>query len=173
MPDPLVIRRYRDSDHQQARQLFIDVNRLLAPAHLKAAFESYIARSLAEEIDIIEDYYRRHSGSFWVCEMATEIVGMMGLERHGDDDLELRRMYVDPDRRRQGIAAQMLDFAEAQSRREGATRLFLSTSELQQAALAFYRARGYLLLREEVADASSNKTIGGGIRRYYFAKSLT
>jgi hypothetical protein len=39
-------------------------------------------------------------------------------------------------------------------------------------ALAHYRQAGYLLLREEVAETESNKTIGGGIRRYYFAKTL-
>jgi len=48
----------------------------------------------------------------------------------------------------------------------------LSTSELQYAALALYRQAGYLLLREEVAEMESNKTVGGAIRRYYFAKTL-
>jgi len=48
----------------------------------------------------------------------------------------------------------------------------LSTSELQHAALALYRQAGYFLLREEVAETASNKTVGGGIRRYYFAKTL-
>ena len=48
----------------------------------------------------------------------------------------------------------------------------MSTSELQHAALALYRQAGYLLLREEVAETASNKTVGGGIRRYYFAKTL-
>jgi hypothetical protein len=32
--------------------------------------------------------------------------------------------------------------------------------------------RDNLLLREEVAETASNKTVGGGIRRYYFAKTL-
>ena len=43
-------------------------------------------------------------------------------------------------------------------------------SELQHAALALYRQSGYLLLGEEVAETASNKTVGGGIRRYYFAR---
>ena len=50
--------------------------------------------------------------------------------------------------------------------------LTLSTSELQQAALAFYRRSGYRLLREETAAAQTNKTVGGNIRRYYFEKAL-
>jgi putative acetyltransferase len=66
----------------------------------------------------------------------------------------------------------MLQYAEAECRSRGAVRLELSTSELQDAALALYRAAGYVLMREEVADASSNKTVGAGIHRYYFEKSL-
>ena len=50
-------------------------------------------------------------------------------------------------------------------------RLDLSTSELQDAALSLYRSVGYRLVREEVA-ATSNKTVGAGIRRFYFEKTL-
>jgi putative acetyltransferase len=48
----------------------------------------------------------------------------------------------------------------------------LSTSELQPAALELYRHAGYRLLNEAVAEQASNKTLGGGIRRYYFEKTL-
>ena len=48
----------------------------------------------------------------------------------------------------------------------------LSTSELQPGALALYRNGGYEQTREELAATSSNKTIGGGIRRFHFTKRL-
>jgi hypothetical protein len=48
----------------------------------------------------------------------------------------------------------------------------LSTSELQQEALALYQNAGYGLVREEVAVDASHKTLGGGIRRYHFTKAL-
>jgi putative acetyltransferase len=66
----------------------------------------------------------------------------------------------------------MLLFAEAESRRLGGRCLELSTSELQPAALELYRRAAYLLVREEIAEQASNKTVGGGIRRYYFEKRL-
>jgi putative acetyltransferase len=50
--------------------------------------------------------------------------------------------------------------------------LTLSTSELQSEALALYRAAGYQLQKEEIAETASNKTLGGGIRRYHFDKTL-
>lgn len=154
------------------RDLFTKVNRLLAPADMKAAFEGYIESSIIEEIGRIEDYYAEKQGGFWVAEIDGRIVGMFGLEPSGKDAMELRRMYVDPDMRRLGIAAAMLRFAEDHCRAGGLPRLDLSTSEVQPEALAFYRAAGYVEVRQEVADAASNKTIGGGIRRFHFEKML-
>jgi hypothetical protein len=51
-------------------------------------------------------------------------------------------------------------------------RLDLSTSELQGAAMSLYRSAGYRLVREAIAGATSNRTVGAGIRRFYFEKTL-
>jgi GNAT superfamily N-acetyltransferase len=169
--DEIKIRAFAPDDAAGVRELFIRVNRLLAPPDMKDAFEAYIARSLDEEIDRVFDYYREREGGFWVA-AEQKIVGMFGLESSGGGAMELRRMYVDPDVRRQGIARRMLHFAEEECRRRGRSRMALSTSELQQEALSLYRNAGYALVREEVAVAASNKTLGGGIRRYHFSKVL-
>jgi GNAT superfamily N-acetyltransferase len=166
------IRQFQLDDAAAVRALFIRVNRLLAPADMKGAFETYIDRSLTEEIDRIADYYSERHGGFWVAVENEKIVGMFGLESSGDSAMELRRMYVDPDVRRRGIARQMLDFAEQECRRRNRPRLDLSTSELQSEALAFYENAGYVRVREEAAVVASNKTIGSGIRRYHFTKVL-
>jgi putative acetyltransferase len=166
------IRPFSPPDAAAVRELFIQVNRLLAPAHLAEAFETYITRSLVEEIDRIADYYAARDGGFWVAVEGDEIVGMFGLEAVGVGAMELRRMYVAPGARRRGIARKMLVFAEQECRRRSRPELQLSTSELQQDALALYRSGGYARVREEIADAASNKTLGGGIRRYHFVKRL-
>ncbi|HVV79447.1 MAG TPA: GNAT family N-acetyltransferase [Pseudolabrys sp.] len=171
----VTIRRFTEADAGPVRELFARINRLLAPPEQRAAFEAYIARSITEEIGRIEDYYAEHGGAFFVAEDAGQIAGiagMFGLERVSPQAMELRRMYVAPELRRRGIAGAMLTFAEEECARRGFTTLELSTSELQREALAFYRQAGYVLEREEVAAAASNKTIGGGIRRFYFSKTL-
>ena len=172
MKTGITIRPFAEEDSPRVRELFITINRLLSPPHMVDAFESYIARSLSQEIDRIAAYYRERDGSFWIAVREHTIVGMFGLERVAADALELRRMYVDPSVRRSGIARQMLLFAEDECRRRRIPKLELSTSELQDAALALYRGAGYTLIREEFAEESTNKTVGGGIRRYYFEKSL-
>jgi GNAT superfamily N-acetyltransferase len=160
-------------DHAPAvRELFIRVNRLLAPADMKEAFEIYIARALREEIDRVAEYYPEREGGFWVAVDGETIVGMFGLESSTDSGMELRRMYVDPDSRRRGVARAMLIFAEQECRRRNRPRLNLSTSELQTEALALYQSAGYDLVREEVAVIGSNKSLGGGLRRYHLTKAL-
>jgi GNAT superfamily N-acetyltransferase len=135
---------------------------------LKLKFE----RALAEEIDRITDYYGQHDGGFWVAIQKDKVVGTFGLERASPEAMELRRMYVDPGARRRGIARQMLRFAEDECRRRKIFRLELSTSELQEAALSFYRNSGYRLMREDFVEIGSNKTVEAGLRRFYFEKYL-
>jgi putative acetyltransferase len=171
--EPLLdIRAFEPSNAAAVCELFVTVNRLLAPPHLREAFEAYIVRARAEEIDRISDYYAERQGSFWVATTCGQVAGMFGVEPAGRGAMELRRMYVSPTQRRRGIARKMLQFAEDECRRRGSSRLELSTSELQGEALALYRSAGYVLVREEVAETSSNKTLGGGICRHYFAKQL-
>jgi hypothetical protein len=61
------IREFSTDDVAAVRELFIRVNRLLAPADMKDAFEIYVARSLTEEIDRVSDYYSERKGGFWVA----------------------------------------------------------------------------------------------------------
>ena len=136
------------------------------------AFEEYIARSLTDEIDRVIDYYKERNGGFWVAVVDGQIAGMFGLEPSAEAAMELRRMYVDPTFRRRGIARTMLAFAEDECRRRDRPRMDLSTSELQPDALRLYRSSGYTLVHEEIAAEQSNKTLGGGIRRYHFTKAL-
>jgi len=166
------IRAFTACDAAQVRDLFVKVNRLLAPPDMEEAFEGYIARSLGEEIGRIEAYYRERDGGFWVAVEGSRLVGMFGLELSSETAMELRRMYVDPDARRRGIARMMLRYAEDECRRRNRPTMDLSTSELQDDALSLYRSAGYRLVREEVAMSASNKTLGGGIRRYHFTKPL-
>jgi GNAT superfamily N-acetyltransferase len=166
------IRRYAGTDHAAVRDLFIRVNRELAPANMREAFEGYIALSLADEIDRIGEYYASKQGAFFVAYAGDALAGMFGLEGLGAPSAELRRMYVEQKYRGSGLARLMLDHAEQECRDAGTPVLELSTSELQPAALAFYRKSGYRLVREETAAAQTNKTIGGDIRRYYFEKVL-
>ena len=88
-PAPISIRGYRETDAGAVRDLFVRVNRLLAPVAMRDVFESYIERSLREEIGRIADYYAPAPGrGFWVAESAAgTLQGMFGLEPAAADGL--------------------------------------------------------------------------------------
>ena len=56
---------------------------------------------------------------------------------------ELKRMYVEPDRRGAGVGRALLDALEAAAREKGVARLVLETGIHQAAAIALYRAAGF------------------------------
>lgn len=59
------------------------------------------------------------------------------------DVLELQRIAVDPDRRRGGIATELLDDVLHRAGAEGAARVVLEVREDNTDALGFYAARGF------------------------------
>lgn len=169
----MLIRRYEDRDAKAVRELFERVNRGLAPPGMQAAFERYIERAIGEEIGRIADYYAGPRSGFWVAEgVGGGIVGFFGLEPAGEDAVELRRLYVAIEGRRQGIARTMLAEAERIAAGWGLARIVLSTAEIQEAARALYQRAGYRLVRDEVVQAQSNRTVGSGLRRLHFERAL-
>ena len=173
MPQAFVIRAYRNEDQAAVVDLFVRVNRNLAPPDMQEVFADYVTRSIEAEIGRIDRYYDAARGrGFWVTTDGARLMGNFGLEPAGDDAIEVRRMYVDFPHRGKGLARAMLSHAEDWARMRGFGKIVLSTSSLQLPALALYQSAGFTLLRQEVATASSHKTIGNGILRFYLEKPL-
>jgi GNAT superfamily N-acetyltransferase len=170
---PVTIRAYENADYAAVVALFTRINRELAPASMRGLFEQYIAAAISGELAELRSIFSQAKrNGFWVVEIDSLIVGMLGIESRSADSTELRRMYLDRPHRGRGIAQRMLQFAEARARELGFTRLILSTAEIQKAAIALYRKSGYRLVRTELADTMSTKAVGGGLTRYHFEKAL-
>jgi putative acetyltransferase len=99
----MTVRLFRETDAPAVSDLFIRVNRLIAPSKQRQAFENYIALSLKEEINCIGAYYAEHNGAFFVAEDDGKLAGMFGLEEMSKEVMELRRMYVEPSSRRRAL----------------------------------------------------------------------
>ena len=76
----------------------------------------------------------------WADEMA---VGCGAVRLIDDETAELKRMYIAPEYRRQGLAGAMLRFLEDRAHGLGALRVVLETVADPSAAVALYRAAGY------------------------------
>jgi GNAT superfamily N-acetyltransferase len=58
-------------------------------------------------------------------------------------DLEIKRMYVQPDARGSGVADALLAAVEQRAQEEGVPRVVIHTGDRQLAALRFYDRHGY------------------------------
>jgi GNAT superfamily N-acetyltransferase len=173
MPHPVTFRRYQTADYYSVASLWTRINRELAPVGMEKLFEQYILMKIDGELkQLLEVFSEARRNAFWIVESANEIVGSFGIESHGINDTELRRMYLDKGYRGLGIAQRMLDCAQAEARALGFTKMILSTAQIQKAADRFYRKSGFQQIRTEVADKMTAKQAGSGLTRFHFEKAL-
>jgi GNAT superfamily N-acetyltransferase len=82
-------------------------------------------------------------GLFLVGYVGAAPVATGGLRRHDDGEVEIKRMYVVPEARGQGLSRVMLAALEDRARAQGAARIVLETGERQPEAISLYESSGY------------------------------
>jgi GNAT superfamily N-acetyltransferase len=82
-------------------------------------------------------------GAFVVAWADEKAVGCGAVRLIDNKTAELKRMYIVPEYRRQGMAGAILRCLEGHARALGATRVVLETVIDPPAAVALYRAAGY------------------------------
>ncbi len=70
-------------------------------------------------------------------------VGIGGLRQISIAACEIKRMYVPPRERRQGIEGLLMRSLEAESRKSGCSRMVLETGVSQDAAITLYERHGF------------------------------
>ena len=106
------------------------------------------------------------NGIFIVAWRDEQPVGCGGVRLHQPGVGEIKRMYVHPDARRNGIAETVLATIEEHARTLGYARLVLETGTMQPEAIALYEKRGYEAIapygmyRESPLSRCFAKTIG-------------
>jgi ribosomal protein S18 acetylase RimI-like enzyme len=92
-----------------------------------------------------EEYFAENAG-VWAAEIAGELVGCIALRKltaQGAHIGEIKRMYVRPEYRGQGIAEGLLSALENFARQHGYEELYLDTAADMTAAARLYERCGY------------------------------
>ncbi len=82
-------------------------------------------------------------GAFVVLYDGDRAIAGGGIKRLDDEACEIKRMYVVPDRRGEGLARRLLEEMEAEALRLGYTIVRLDTGEHQPHAQHLYESAGY------------------------------
>ncbi len=101
----------------------------------------------------IENCYWATGGAFWCIEQAGQIVGSGGYYpitkgaseaiTRGQGAVEIRKMYLHPWVRGQGLGKFLLHLLEEEIRQEGWREIWVETSSLLWEAVLFYEGQGY------------------------------
>jgi putative acetyltransferase len=174
-PPGWLLRPYSQAHEAEVRDLLLRCLREITvpSAQVEAEIEAYIARALAGDYRDIAAHYRPGRGrGFWLAlSPGGELMGTFALQPAGQDVVELRRMYVGAGFRRRGLARAMLARAEALCIAWEVRTLFLTTSSLNQAAMALYRNAGFSQ-RDYVPPGLPPGALPPGLRVYAFEKAL-
>ncbi len=160
----LEIRSFQANDAGPVRALFATGLTEFAAGY-EAAVKNYVQQSLDDDLaDILAHYFSHPASHFWVAEFDGQVKGMVGIQYRSDEEAELRRMSVASDTRRQGIGVRLLETSEGFCRRQGYSRIRLTTVTLLQPAIALYQKSGYRLVGEDQY---------GSISGQHFVKELS
>jgi putative acetyltransferase len=82
-------------------------------------------------------------GAFLVARAGNRAIGCGAVRLLDANTAEVKRMYVEPEQRGQGVGKAVLAALETAARQLGANRLVLETGIYQEAAIALYRHAGF------------------------------
>ncbi|TRY87490.1 hypothetical protein DNTS_035313 [Danionella cerebrum] len=117
-------------------------------------YAGYVRARLSTDMkDICEYYLSNPDNCFWVAEGHGRILGMVAVEgkkaEGGDGKMygEIYRMIVSSSARRTGLGVRLGTVAEDFCRERGFSKIELSTSSTQRAAVSLYLKLGFKLIR--------------------------
>ena len=79
-----------------------------------------------------------------IASVSEAAVGCAGLKAYSDNDVEIKRVWVEPGFRGNRIASEMMDALEAKARELGFKRAILQTRPQMEDAVHLYTKRGYI-----------------------------
>jgi ribosomal protein S18 acetylase RimI-like enzyme len=106
----------------------------------------------------------KDSGEFFVARRDDHVMGCGALKSHAPGIAEIKRMWVAPSARGQGVATTLLAALENEARRQGYIQIVLDTNKALTEAHALYRKAGY----RETARFNDNP-----YAHLWFVKDLT
>ena len=129
-PIPVIVRTYQPRDRDVVKHLYVEglIGGHLAPNDTGLDIE-----------DVPGAYLSKDSNHFWVAENERhEIVGMIGVQIHRENEGEIRRLRVRQDHRRRGIGARLLEAAIKFCQDRACLKVTLDTYMEREPALALF-----------------------------------
>lgn len=137
------IRPFTDSFQDQLVKLILDIQQLEFNVPITAADQP--------DLFMIDDFYRKNGGEFWVAVSDEKVVGSIALIKIGNRSGVIRKMFVAKEFRGKdfGIAQNLFEILILYCKEREVDSLYLGTINRLEAALRFYERNGFEIISKE------------------------
>jgi putative acetyltransferase len=144
----VVIRSYQAADYQAVRTLIESV--------LTEFGFTFALGGLQQDLNEISARYGTQRAGFWIAEAAGTLVGTVAIRPKAERTCELKRLYLAPQWRGQGLGQTLYAHAESFARQAGYERIWLDSSRRFGSAHRLYERNGFVLLERLDNDWEDN-----------------
>lgn len=144
----LRIRSYDASDYPAVRALIEGV--------LTEFGFAFAVGGLERDLSEIGTRYGTPQAGFWVAEAGAILVGTVAIRPKADRTCELKRLYLDPQWRGQGLGQVLYAHAESFARQAGYERIWLDSSRRFGSAHRLYERNDFVLVERLDNDWEDN-----------------
>lgn len=126
----------------EVRQLFTEYTDMLVAGEPR--FAEYLdIQNFDHELKHLEKKYGKPSGRLYLLYVNDELAGCVGLRKLDKEKCELKRLYVKPRFRGEGLGELLLERIMGDARRIGYKYMYLDTLPFLKTALKMYRRFGF------------------------------
>ncbi len=132
-----LIRSWEESDRHLAAEI---IGSVLAEYGLR-----WEPLGADEDVLKIEEFYQNQGGEFWVVERQSKLVATAAYYpiKRGNNAVEIRKMYLLPEVRGQGLGTFLLKELEKRIAEGGFNQIWIETATVLKEAVILYEKNGY------------------------------
>lgn len=112
---------------------------------------------------IVKNFYKEGKLKYFIAKLDGKDCGVISYKPYEGDRFEncayIMQLYVLPSYHRQGVGKALMEFIEAETKKQGYNMLFLNTLEDNKKARAFYEKLGFEYCGEEDSPVFSERVV--------------
>ena len=126
----------------EIKELFTEYTQMLIDGDSR--FKEYLdIQNYDDELDHLEKKYGPPGGRIYLAYADSQAAGCIGMRKLDEENCEMKRLYVKPEFRRNGLGKILVDRIISDAKKEGYRHIFLDTLPFLESALKMYKAYGF------------------------------
>ena len=127
---------------EEIKELFGEYTKMLVEGDSRFS-EYLVIQNYDEEVEHPEKKYGPPGGRLYLAYADSQVAGCIGLRRLDDENCEIKRLYVKPEYRKNGLGKKLIDRIISDAKEVGYRHILLDTLPFLKTALKIYESYGF------------------------------